>query len=151
MKSINKILSFFLFAIMSSQVLYANYAFYRKVTSTCKSHRLEVTTDDMVLDLENNNFSINLESRRNNFEMVMLIGFASAGQAIIHQKHLQQTINNYEAIVPEKVNVVVTVPMGRDKTIFSAEANSAMVQELAEGAVGTVDFMREIKDSIQTL
>ena len=25
--------------------------------------------------------------------MVMLIGFASAGQAIIHQKHLQKTIN----------------------------------------------------------
>ena len=81
----------------------------------------------------------------------MLIGFASAGQAIIHQKHLQQTINNYEAIVPEKVNVVVTVPMGRNKTIFSAEANAAMVQELAEGTVGTVEFMREIKDSIQTL
>ena len=84
------ILSIFLFAIISSQVLFANYAFYRKVTSTCKSYRVEVTTDDMDLDLENNDFSINLESRRNNFEMVMLIGFASAGQAIIHQKHLQQ-------------------------------------------------------------
>ena len=151
MKSINKLLSLFLFAIMSSQILFANYAFYRKVTSTCKSYRVEVTTDDMDLDLENNDFSINLESRRNNFEMVMLIGFASAGQAIIHQKHLQQTINNYEAIVPDKVNVVVTVPMGRNNTIFSAEASSVMVQELADGTVDTADFMRRIKDSIQTL
>lgn len=151
MKSMNKILILLLFAVMSSQMLYANYAFYRKVTSTCKSYRLDVNADNMDLDIENNDFSINLESRRNNFEMVMLIGFASAGQAIIHQKHLQKTIDNYKAIVPEKVNVVVTVPLGRDKTIFSAEASSSIVQELAEGTLDTADFMREIKDSIETL
>ena len=146
----NKIFIIFLFAVISSEVLYANYAFYRKVTNTCKSYRIEVKADDMDLNLENNDFSINLISRRNNFEMIMLIGFASAGQAIIHQRHLQETINNYEAIVPDKVNVVVTVPVGRNNTIFSAEASSAMVQKLADGTVDTADFMRKIKDSIQT-
>ena len=49
------------------------------------------------------------------------------------------------------MNVVVRVPLGRDKTIFSAEANSSIVQELAEGTLDTADFMRKIKDSIQTL
>jgi|TARA_X000000368_G_C22991056_1_gene694382 hypothetical protein len=146
----NKIFIIFLFAVISSEVLHANYAFYRKVTNTCKSYRIEVKADDMDLNLENNDFSINLISRRNNFEMIMLIGFASAGQAIIHQRHLQETINNYEAIVPDKVNVVVTVPVGRNNTIFSAEASSAMVQKLADGTVDTADFMRKIKDSIQT-
>ena len=150
MKSMNKIFIIFLFAVISSEVLHANYAFYRKVTNTCKSYRIEVKADDMDLNLENNDFSINLISRRNNFEMIMLIGFASAGQAIIHQRHLQETINNYEAIVPDKVNVVVTVPVGRNNTIFSAEASSAMVQKLADGTVNTADFMRKIKDSIQT-
>ena len=47
--------------------------------------------------------------------------------------------------------MVVTVPMGRNNTIFSAEASSVMVQELADGTVDTADFMRRIKDSIQTL
>ena len=150
MKSMNKIFIIFLFAVISSEGLHANYAFYRKVTNTCKSYRIEVKADDMDLNLENNDFSINLISRRNNFEMIMLIGFASAGQAIIHQRHLQETINNYEAIVPDKVNVVVTVPVGRNNTIFSAEASSAMVQKLADGTVDTADFMRKIKDSIQT-
>ena len=150
MKSMNKIFIIFLFAVISSEVLHANYAFYRKVTNTCKSYRIEVKADDMDLNLENNDFSINLISRRNNFEMIMLIGFASAGQAIIHQRHLQETINNYEAIVPDKGNVVVTVPVGRNNTIFSAEASSAMVQKLADGTVDTADFMRKIKDSIQT-
>jgi hypothetical protein len=146
----NKIFIIFLFAVISFEFLHANYAFYRKVTNTCKSYRIEVKADDMDLNLENNDFSINLISRRNNFEMIMLIGFASAGQAIIHQRHLQETINNYEAIVPDKVNVVVTVPVGRNNTIFSAEASSAMVQKLADGTVDTADFMRKIKDSIQT-
>ena len=150
MKSMNKIFIIFLFAVISSEVVHANYAFYRKVTNTCKSYRIEVKADDMDLNLENNDFSINLISRRNKFEMIMLIGFASAGQAIIHQRHLQETINNYEAIVPDKVNVVVTVPVGRNNTIFSAEASSAMVQKLADGTVDTADFMRKIKDSIQT-
>ena len=150
MKSMNKIFIIFLFAVFRSEVLHANYDFYRQVTNTCKSYRIEVKADDMDLNLENNDFSINLISRRNNFEMIMLIGFASAGQAIIHQRHLQETINNYEAIVPDKVNVVVTVPVGRNNTIFSAEASSAMVQKLADGTVDTADFMRKIKDSIQT-
>ena len=38
-----------------------------------------------------------------------------------------------------------------NNTIFSAEASSVMVQELADGTVDTADFMRRIKDSIQTL
>jgi hypothetical protein len=41
--------------------------------------------------------------------------------------------------------------MGRDKTIFSAEANALLVQELADGSLDSADFMRKIKDSIQTL
>ena len=40
------------------------------------------------LGLENNEFSISMKSGRNNFEMFMLVGFASAGQAIAHQKQM---------------------------------------------------------------
>ena len=105
----------------------------------------------MLLSTDNKNFAINLTSRRNNFEMIMLIGFAAAGKAIIHQKHLQGTISNYNPVIPDQVNVVVTVPMGRDKTIFSAEADAILVQELADGSLDSADFMRKIKDSIQTL
>ena len=41
--------------------------------------------------------------------------------------------------------------MGRGDTIFSAEANAFLVQELADGSLDTAEFMIEIKDSIQTL
>ena len=59
--------------------------------------------------------------------------------------------NEDNPVIPGQVHVVVTVPMGRDKTIFSAEANALLVQELADGSLDSADFMRKIKDSIQTL
>ena len=151
MRSINKLLLVLIIAVTGSEVLFANYAFYRQVTSTCKSYHVEVSSGAMALSTDNKNFAINLTSRRNNFEMIMLVGFAATGKAIIHQKHLQGTISNYNPVIPGQVNVVVTVPMGRDKTIFSAEADAILVQELADGSLDSADFMRKIKDSIQTL
>ena len=151
MKIINKLFLFLFVGIFWSEVLFANYAFYRQITSTCKSYHIEVSSNEMLLSTDNKNFAINLTSRRNNFEMIMLIGFAAAGKAIIHQKHLQGTLSNYNPVIPDQVNVVVTVPMGRDKTIFSAEANTILVEELADGSLDSADFMRKIKDSIQTL
>ena len=150
-KTKNKLLLILFIAITGSEILFANYAFYRQVTSTCKSYRVEVSSGEMLLSADNNNFAINLSSRRNNFELIMLVGFAAAGKAIIHQKHLQGTISNYNPVIPDQVNVVVTVPMGRDKTIFSAEADAIMVQGLADGSLDSADFMKKIKDSIQTL
>jgi hypothetical protein len=67
------------------------------------------------------------------------------------KKIFKKKLSNYKAVVPDQVNVVVTVPVGRNNTVFSAEASSILVQELADGTVDTVDFMRKIKDSIQTL
>ena len=151
MKIINKLFLVLFITVFGSEVLLANYAFYRQITSTCKSYRIEVSSNEMLLSTDNKNFAINLTSRRNNFEMIMLIGFAAVGKAIIHQKHLQGTISNYNPVIPDQVNVVVTVPMGRDNTIFSAEANAILVQELADGSLDSADFMRKIKDSIQTL
>ena len=151
MRTINKLLLVIIIAITGTEILFANYAFYRQVTSTCNSYHVEVSSSEMSLSNDNKNFAINLTSRRNNFEMILLVGFAAAGKAIIHQKHLQGTISNYNPVVPGQVNVVVTVPLGRNKTIFSAEADAILVQELADGSLDSSDFMRKIKNSIQTL
>ena len=151
MRTINKLLLVIIIAITGTEILFANYAFYRQVTSTCNSYHVEVSSSEMLLSNDNKNFEINLTSRRNNFEMILLVGFAAAGKAIIHQKHLQGTISNYNPVVPGRVNVIVTVPLGRNKTIFSAEADAILVQELADGSLDSSDFMRKIKNSIQTL
>jgi len=62
---------------------FANYAFKKKIKSVCSSYRVSVNASAM--DFDSDLFSLTLESNRNNFEMVMLVGFASAGQAVSHQ------------------------------------------------------------------
>ena len=57
---------------------FANYAFKKKIKSVCSSYRVSVNASAM--DFDSDLFSLTLESNRNNFEMVMLVGFASAGK-----------------------------------------------------------------------
>ena len=79
-----RILLVTLFALLvGTDGLWANYAFKKKVISVCNSYR--ITVESSQFSLGENDFSIDLESGRNNFEMVMLVGFAAAGHAIEHQ------------------------------------------------------------------
>ena len=61
-----------------------------------------------------------MESGRNNFEMYMLVGFASAGQAIAHQKEM----NLSNAYAPLMVSLNVAVPASRNEfNTFSASCS----------------------------
>ena len=67
-------------SILTFNYALANYAFKKKIKSVCSSYRVSVNASAM--DFDSDLFSLTLESNRNNFEMVMLVGFASAGQAM---------------------------------------------------------------------
>ncbi len=149
-----KILSLAIVLVMGSQFAYANYGFYRKVSNTCKYYR--VTVDEKKMALTKNadgsyHFTIEMQSLRNNFEMVMLVGFIAVGQAINHQESFAKKKPGYNAIVPANTEVTVTIPVSRQNTIITAKATAAQIRQLADGKVDTAGFMRLIKDSIQTL
>ena len=155
---IKKILSLAIVIIMSTQFVFANYAFYRKVSNTCKFYRVSIDEKKMSLIKNKDgsyNFSIEMESLRNNFEMVMLVGFISVGQAMNHQQLLskkqKQKGRDYSAIIPGDTEVTVTVPVSRQNAIISAKATADQIRQLSDGKVDTAAFMRLIKDSIQTL
>ena len=98
-----KILAIVVILLMSSQFVFANYAFYKKVSSTCKYYRVTVDQKKMALTKNTDGsyqFSIEMQSLRNNFEMVMLVGFISVGQAINHQESFAKNKPGYTAIVP---------------------------------------------------
>lgn len=140
--------------MMSSQFVFANYGFYRKVTNTCKYYR--VTVDEKKMSLTKNkdgsySFSIEMESLRNNFEMVMLVGFISVGKAMNHQEKFAKKKTGYTAIVPEDTDVTVTIPLSRQNTIITAKANAGQIRQLTDGKIDSAGFMRLIKNSIQTL
>jgi len=98
---------------------FANYAFKKKIKSVCSSYRVSVDASSM--DFDSDLFSLTLESNRNNFEMVMLIGFASAGQAISHQNSLGLS----NAYVPKEITVRVNVPSSKGETmVFEATCPS---------------------------
>lgn len=127
----------------------ANYAFYNTVKKTCNGYRVTVLQTDMALAPDD--FSLTMKSNRNNFELMMVIGFAAAGQAIRQQYYLAEQHSDYIPVIPEKVSIKVIVPVERNQMTIFAYADAELVRQLAEGKVETVDFMRQIKDSIQTL
>ena len=151
---IKKILSLAIVIIMSTQFVFANYAFYRKVSNTCKFYRVSIDEKKMSLIKNKDgsyNFSIEMESLRNNFEMVMLVGFISVGQAMSHQESFAKKKPGYSAIIPGDTEVTVTVPVSRQNTIITAKATADQIRQLSDGKVDTAAFMRLIKDSIQKL
>ncbi len=144
--------------MVSIQPLFANYAFYRTVVNTCKAYRIDVKESDMSFTTSNGEvtaFKMNLSSLRNNFDMVLLVGFISAGEAIRHQKEMaakmQQSGRSFDAEIPTEIEISVIVPMSSENMIVMATAPVELVLQLSEGTLNSSGFMRQIKDSIQTL
>ena len=142
-----RILFIVLFAlILNADGLFGNYAFKKKVKTICKSYRIPIESSQLSLDMDE--FSITMESGRNNFEMFMLVGFASAGQAITHQK--QMGLAN--AYLPGTVRVSVAVPISKgDFNTFMANCSADMAISLADGRMDSSEFMQEIMKNMEIL
>ena len=153
--NIRKIFAVSVVLLMSTQVLFANYAFYRKVANTFKFYRIPL--DEKKMSLTENadgsyQFSIELTStKRNDFEMPMLVAFISVGQAINHQKTFAKKKPGYNPVIPGNTAVTVYIPITRQNTVISAKATADQVSQLTDGKVDAAGFMRLIKDSIETL
>ena len=136
--------TFLLPIFFSINFLFGNYAFKKKVREVCKSYRIPMESSQ--LDLGKSEITISMESGRNNFEMYMLVGFASAGQAIAHQKEM----NLSNAYTPLVISLNVAVPTSRDEfNTFSASCSSEMAISLADGRMDSSEFMQEIMKNIK--
>ena len=126
-------------SILALNNTFANYAFKKKIKSVCSSYRVSVDASSM--DFGNDLFSLTLESNRNNFEMVMLVGFASAGQAVSHQNSLGLS----NAYVPKEISIRVNGPASKGETmVFEATCSSDIAIELASGTLDSSEFMQKI-------
>ena len=126
-------------SILALNNTFAIYAFKKKIKSVCSSYRVSVDASSM--DFGNDLFFLTLESNRNNFEMVMLVGFASAGQAVSHQNSLGLS----NAYVPKEISIRVNVPASKGETmVFEATCSSDIAIELASGTLDSSEFMQKI-------
>ena len=136
----------FLTLLFNSGRVYPNYAFKKKVKDVCKSYRIPIQSSQLSLDTEE--VGINMESGRNNFEMFMLVGFASAGQAIAHQKQMGLS-NTYS---PSNIRVSVSVPVSKGEfNIFVASCSSDMAISLANGSMDSSEFMQKIMKKMEIM
>ena len=131
---------------INAEGLLGNYAFKKKVKSVCKSYRILVESSQLSLDSDE--YSITLKSGRNNFEMFMLVGFASAGQAIAHQKEMGLA----NAYTPSMISVSVDVPASKGEfNTFVANCSSDVAISLADGRMDSTEFMQEIMKKMEIL
>ena len=130
--------------LLTTSSLFGNYAFKKKVKEVCKSYRIPIESSQ--LNLEKSEITITMESGRNDFELYMLVGFASAGQAIAHQKEM----NLSNAYTPLIISLNVAVPASRDEfNTFSASCSSEMAISLADGNMDSSEFMQKVMKNIK--
>ena len=149
-----KISVFTILLLLGAEGLFANYAFYRTVTNTCKYYRITAQEGEMYFGREENNkdkFYLSVDSNRNNFEMALIVGFVSVGQAIKHQRYMVKKGLIKTSTEPKTIHVTVNVPITRDNIIISASATTEQVIKLTDGKIDSAEFMRLIKNSIVTL
>ena len=112
----------------------ANTKYFQRVAKTARTYRVETSQADMkVIADEKGNpaFYIALKSNRNNFEMVMLVGFIAAGEAM------------KTGFEPEHVFVTIDVPLG-DGLRLVTTAEKKDVKELLSGKINTAQFVRRV-------
>ena len=114
----------------------ANMRFYSIVQQVCKSYRVPVGLEQMKLEeLESDNptFHMVLQSRRNNFEEVMLVGYIASSQAIART-----------GLGIKTIMITVTIPKS-DNMMLMTTADVSLVEQLRLGKIKSSEFMRKLQ------
>ncbi|UCH62761.1 MAG: hypothetical protein JSU77_13410 [Fidelibacterota bacterium] len=120
----------------SAAPAWANLPFYSIVQQVCKSYRVPVTMKQMDLEESGDNgatFTLALQSRRNNFEEVILVGYVAASQAIART-----------GIEIKTINITVTIPKA-DNMLLMTTADVALVEQLRLGKIKSSQFMQKLE------
>ena len=102
---------------------------------TAKNYRVEINSNQIKSVISNNgsvSLNIELTSNRNNFEMVMLVGYISAGSAFKSGMKFNDVI------------VTVNVPLG-DGFKLVTKSKIAELKQLMDGKINTSQFVRKIE------
>ena len=126
---------FSVFLLVCVQVLFANPKYFNQVKKAAKAYRVEASLDKMKIVPDSNGketFHITLSSNRNNFEMVMLVGYIATGQAM------------KSGFEPTAIYVTIDVPLGEGFRLVTT-ATSDDLKQLLSGKINTAQFVRKVK------
>ena len=111
--------------------------------------RIQTDEVDLSFDEIDNNvvFKATVNSRRNNYEEIILKTFACIGRVIIgvpdsRLDHAQLFI------IPSVIMVNCNIPVRRDNSYISASANNKVVTQFTKGALTAEGFLYELRGSM---
>ena len=93
-------------------------------------------------------FTLQINSRRNNFEEVIILSFGCIGRAIRNQLNLAVK-SGRKVIVPSIVTIECYIPMGRNNTFLVSSVNNKMLVQFVEGEVTAEMLWREINNAFE--
>ena len=114
----------------------ANPRFFATVQQICTTYKVSTNAGQMSLEEVSEGsytFTLRLESRRNNFEEVMMVGYMAAGQAVERTNLNVQTIH-----------IIVTIPAA-DNMLLMTTADISLVEQLLQGEIKSYDFIRQLQ------
>ena len=114
----------------------ANPRFFATVQQICTTYKVSTNASQMSLEEASEGsytFTLRLESRRNNFEEVMMVGYIATGQAVERTNLNVQTMH-----------IIVTIPAA-DNMLLMTTADITLVEQLLQGEIKSYDFIRQLQ------
>ena len=124
-------------------------AFKNEVFRYFRYFRIQTDEVDLSFDEIDNNvvFKATVNSRRNNYEEMILKTFACIGRVIIGVP--DSRLNHAQLfIIPSVIMVNCNIPVRRDNSYISASANNKVVAQFTKGVLTAEGFLYELRGSM---
>ena len=121
--------------LFTVSTVFANPKYFNQIKKAAKAYRVDASLDKMKIIPDSDgkeSFHLTLSSNRNNFEMVMLVGYIAAGQAM------------KSGFEPAAFFVTVDVPLGEGFRLVTT-ASKDDLKKLLKGEINTAQFVRKLK------
>ncbi len=134
-KGISILVVLFTLSLIFSSIALGNYTFFSTVQQICSNHGINVSYYDMDLrkiSEETEEFILPISSTRGNYDKALLVGFYSAGKAML-KCNLQV----------EKVTLVVSIKYKGMEKIF-ASATKSDIMKFINNELSSHKFLRNV-------
>ena len=115
---------------------------YFRVRCNTRLTKISQTNNNSIL-------TVQVLSRRNNYEQVIIMSLVSIGRYF--KKQLHHAMNqNSSTYIPSIVTIECETPVGRNKTILSCSLNNKIIIQFGEGSITSNELWIKIQSSIQS-
>lgn len=154
MKKFYLIIFYFLFIISptkanNNRLKPVSQNFIKKIHNELNYFRIECEPTFTQIATNNNNsvLTIRVNSRRNNYEEVIITSLGSIGRFLKNQMNYAIK-NNSITYTPSIVTIDCVTPIGREEIVLSASINSKILIQFGEGTLSAIEIWDMIREPI---